>query len=76
MFAVITGLEGISYVRLPNGEWVKAWPGMSLWQEVPGSPDIKDPKANHTRHAVDEKFAKVLENELARLRRDDERGVS
>lgn len=74
VFATLIGLEGSSYVRLPSGTWIKGWPGMSLWQEVPPTAKLKDPdKVVDEEHLVDEEFAEKLEAELARIRRKGER---
>lgn len=72
-FAIIVGQEGVAYVRMPNGEWIRGFPGMSLWQDVPPNPNVNDPEKVTGKHAVDEKFAEELEAELARLRRKQER---
>jgi hypothetical protein len=74
IFAVLQSLDEKTYVRLPNGEWVEAWPGMTMWVDLP--PATLDPyvKKQGGKHSVDDKLGDRLEADLARQRRQKERG--
>lgn len=75
LFAVLVDQGGTTFLRLPNGEWIKAWPGLTMWQEVAGA-EVIDPTNKAGPALMDEESAAVLEAEIQTQKRNRERGVS